>query len=40
MENFAGLFKKMVDELYSSDINFDGVQIPFFLYQKKNIYII
>ena len=36
--SYAGIVSKDGSKVYSSDINFDGVKIPFAAYQKKNEY--
>ena len=36
--SYAGIVSKDGSKVYSSDVNFDGVKIPFAVYQKKNEY--
>ena len=38
INSYAGIVSKDGSEVYSTDINFDGVQIPFAAYQKKKEY--
>ena len=37
-DSYAGIISKDGSEVYSQNINFDGVKIPFAAYQKKNEY--
>ena len=36
--SYAGIISKDGSEVYSQNVNFDGVKIPFAAYQKKNEY--
>ena len=38
VNSYAGIISKDGSKVYSKNINFDGVKIPFAAYQKKNEY--
>ena len=38
VDSYAGIVSKDGSKVYSENVNFDGVKIPFAAYQKKNEY--
>jgi len=38
LNSYAGIISKDGSKVFSNNINFDGVKIPFAAYQKKNEY--